>query len=299
MQSVTPRLSLLSVRPRRSAPVLLTLALACQSPPSEVVAGFESSSGTSWGMTYAADAADGVTSDGDADEGVVFLVCPDVCEPSCSTFTQDCPRGHKCMPYSDDGGSAWNATRCVPIAEPPRGVGQRCRVVGSALSGEDDCDGTSMCWRVDPQTLAGVCVPFCQGTPAAPTCPDPCDRCSFSESAPALCFSQCDPLIQDCAPAAACLPWLGSFFCSPLNTPEGTGIGDPCESLNGCPPGLVCQPADEVPGCASGSCCTSYCPRDDIDPCPDLLPGTTCAEVYEQWPPRGCPGGPTGLCLQQ
>jgi hypothetical protein len=214
----------------------------------------------------------------------------------CSTFAQDCPRGHKCMPWANDGGGAWNATRCEPLVKEPRGVGQRCTASRGGLPGQDECDGTSICWDIDPETNADRCVPFCIGTESSPACPDPCDRCGIFDAV-GLCFSPCDPLLQDCKPGDACIPLHGRPVCAPEISDEGTGIGDPCPAANGCPPGLACQRDDVVPGCLDGSCCTPYCPLDGVDPCPELLPGTTCTPVFDDWPQPGCAGAPTGLCL--
>ena len=97
------------------------------------------------------DTGEGTADSGVVDTGEVWLDLP----TSCSTFAQDCPPGFKCMPWASDGGNSWNATRCVPIAPDPNAPGEPCTVEGSGVSGLDDCDGTSMCWDVDPDTLEG------------------------------------------------------------------------------------------------------------------------------------------------
>ena len=45
-------------------------------------------------------------------------------------------------------------------------------VEGSGVSGIDTCDARSMCYYVDSETSAGICVGFCQGSQNAPTCDD-------------------------------------------------------------------------------------------------------------------------------
>ena len=53
--------------------------------------------------------------------GVVFLLQPDGGHTyECNIITQDCPRGEKCAVWDEEGGSHWNATRCVPVPAQPR-----------------------------------------------------------------------------------------------------------------------------------------------------------------------------------
>src|SRR5690606_7229360 len=72
---------------------------------------------TSHSTTDAADET-GTTS---ADEtGVVFLNRPDTGSTAeCDVFAQDCPPGEKCTFWADDGGSSWNALKCVPVVDDP------------------------------------------------------------------------------------------------------------------------------------------------------------------------------------
>ena len=88
----------------------------------------------------------------------------------CSLWAQDCMSGEKCMPWANDGGDEHNATRCSPLAVDPAGPYDPCTVEGSAVSGVDDCDQSSMCW--DVQDLEGFCIPMCQGSENNPQCPD-------------------------------------------------------------------------------------------------------------------------------
>jgi hypothetical protein len=52
----------------------------------------------------------------EVDPSAGFIVDPDGGGPSieCDQWAQDCPPGEKCMPWANDGGSSWNATRCFP-----------------------------------------------------------------------------------------------------------------------------------------------------------------------------------------
>ncbi|MEM7152036.1 MAG: hypothetical protein AAF799_04300 [Myxococcota bacterium] len=215
----------------------------------------------------------------------------------CSIIDQDCPRGYKCMPFANDGGSTWNATKCVPIVEDPNAPGQPCSVEGNALSGIDDCDGTSMCWNVDEKTNMGACIEFCIGDIDDPVCPNSCDQCSISGSSSLLlCIPSCDPLAQDCGEGEACYPVQQGFVCAPDATRPGTMIGDACEFINVCPEGSACVGADVIPGCEGSGCCTPYCPLVGDDPCPALLPGTSCTPYYEEPPDEACVSAPPGVC---
>ncbi len=250
-------------------------------------------------MTVATSSADVSTSGADPDEGgsSTGVVIPE----DCSILEQDCPRGYKCMPWADNGGSSWNDTKCVPIVADPSAAGEPCTVVGSGTSGEDDCDGTSMCWDVDPETNIGTCQLFCIGPEESPTCADPCQVCPQSgDGAILLCFDACDPLAQNCDPGQACYGINDYFMCAPDASPRGTGIGSPCEYINVCPPGMACLGAEAVPGCDEGiGCCAPYCPVGGADPCPGLLPGTTCTAWYEEGdnPQEQCQLAPPGVCI--
>src|SRR5689334_19955710 len=81
---------------------------------------------------------DGEASD---DDGSVFLPAPDLGSGvECDVWIDDCPVGTKCMPWANDGGNSWNATRCTPLAEDPNGIGEPCTVEGSPVTGIDDCE---------------------------------------------------------------------------------------------------------------------------------------------------------------
>lgn len=237
----------------------------------------------------------------------ISLTAPDTFEPDggegpieCDQFLQNCPRGTKCMPWANDGGSDWNATRCSTVADDPRHAGEACAVVDSAVSGIDDCDGASMCWNVDPETLIGTCVPFCTGSEVAPVCANTCDACSIDGGGlPVLCLPGCDPLADDCARGEECVPLEGHFVCSPDASGDAGAIGEPCEYVNVCDPGLVCADADSVPDCADAvGCCVPFCDAAATDVCDALLTGTTCVPWYgEGMQPEGCTSSIVGACI--
>ncbi len=269
------------------------------------------SSGTSEAPTTAATTTPVATSTttpppddttvGPVDSGGVDTDAPQPDLPEfCSLIEQDCPPGYKCSPYIPEGESNWYGTRCIEIAPDPSGVDEPC-TARSPTSGIDDCDGTSMCWYIDEETNEGVCVPFCVGPSLSnPTCPDPCDYCTITgDGLLTICLDSCDPIAQDCAEGQACYPISDEFACAPDASPEGAGVGTPCEFINVCPPGMACLNADAVPGCEmEQGCCAPFCPVGGADPCPGLLPGTECTPWYEEGsePPDACVAAPPGVC---
>jgi hypothetical protein len=212
------------------------------------------------------------------------FICPEETggnEFECDILTQDCLDGEKCMPWANDGGNSWNATRCSPISDNPAQVGDPCAVEGSGVSGVDDCDLGSMCWDVDPETNTGTCVAMCTGDPAAPLCDDPNTTCvNVNDGAIVLCLPACDPLLQDCPEGQACYGVNEAFTCVPDASGETGVYGDPCEYLNVCDPGLFCANAEGVPGCsASVGCCSEFCDLESADgdaQCSGVAEGQAC-----------------------
>lgn len=213
-----------------------------------------------------------------------------ICDPDggphepieCEVMEQDCPRGQKCNAWANDGGNAWNATRCFPIDADPDAVGEPCTVEGSGVSGVDSCDGGSICWGVDARTQEGECVPYCTGTPSAPTCEDASRICNIAGSGVlALCLAGCDPLdARACHGGASCLPIDTAFGCVPDASGRAGAAFDTCEYLNACDPGLICVDATVVGACEPGAarCCTPFC--DLTAPvCPEP---TVCAPYFEE-----------------
>ncbi len=201
----------------------------------------------------------------------------------CSIWDQDCGDGEKCAPWANDGGSSWNATKCVPVDAAPAQPGDPCTVEGSGVSGIDTCDVSSMCWDVDPETNEGTCVPFCTGDENAPICNNPNSSCSIAnEGVLILCLPSCDPLLQDCAEGQACYPIDNAFVCAPDASGEDQGAdNDPCEYINACDPGNICVNPDIVDGCPAGSggCCQNVCDL-SADPADQ---GCAGAETCEAW----------------
>ena len=216
------------------------------------------------------------------------------CEGYCSIWTQECPADEKCMPYAATGGS-WNAMGCAPLDPNAKQPGDPCTAPGGGLSGVDDCALGSMCWGVDAETDEGICVAFCLGTEMNPTCSELDAECLIANGGVlALCLPTCDPLIQDCGGTDLCTPNPSgeSFVCVLDASGSGGFLGDDCQYVNGCDPGLHCAAASNVAGCQTDSCCTLYCDLTDAEPAL-ICSGVDQGEVCTPWYPEG--EAPPGL----
>ncbi|MEM7159435.1 MAG: hypothetical protein AAF799_41740 [Myxococcota bacterium] len=234
--------------------------------------------------TASTSSTDGSLDDDSGSTSASFVPEPDmgIGADDCNQFTQDCPPGEKCMPWDDSGGTAWNATRCVTIADDPGAPGDPCTVEGVGNSGIDDCELGTMCWDVDPFTLTGVCAPLCSGSVDSPACEDPNRYCWISaDAAVVLCLPLCHPLAGDCPAEQGCYANTPGWRCAPSSS-SGEGVyGASCEFIDECEPGLVCIQASTVPGCGdSGGCCSEPCDLDAPD-CPHAGEGVTCVPWYD------------------
>ncbi len=215
-------------------------------------------------------------------EGCEFLLCGDM-PPSaneCDQWEQDCPEGFKCNAWIDDGGSAWNAHKCVPVDPDPDQVGDPCTVVDGVGSGVDSCDLGAMCWEVDFETNEGVCIEFCGGSIEERICPPGFFCQVWAAAVLTFCVENCDPLLQDCPNDDLCIPSGEHFICA-LDASGDAGLyGDPCEHSNACKPGLYCLNPEYVEGCQAAGCCTPFCDTSK----PLMCPGATqeCIPWYEE-----------------
>ena len=119
--------------PLRIALVLYLAAAACgptsntdtgQASSSTAVVSAGTTSSTS-GTTGVVDPSTTSTTTSTSDTGAptssggnTFIVTPDgggTSDYTCDVFKQDCKRGQKCTAWAEDGGGAWNATRCVEV----------------------------------------------------------------------------------------------------------------------------------------------------------------------------------------
>jgi hypothetical protein len=211
-----------------------------------------------------------------------FLIKPDS-GPSrpleCDVFQQDCPPGQKCAPWADDGGNAWNATKCVDVTG-DGAPGDPCIAPEGPLEGSDDCALGVFCWEVDDNNH-GTCTALCSGTPSTPTCAPESFCAITSESVINLCLTECDPLLQDCSGDKLCIPTNDHFICVLDGSGEMGAVNDPCEFANACDQGLIClNTASASAACQQGSlgCCQPFC-KFPNSPCPN--PDQQCLQWFD------------------
>ena len=245
---------------RRAA--AFTLLCACTSDGAAPHTPATSTGAESSGPSMQTDVPPPPTSDDDT-SGVGFVGNSEVgANNECSTYKQDCPEDEKCMPWANNGGTSWNATKCTPLDANPADLGDPCTVEESGVSGVDNCKRHTMCWNVDPETLEGECIGLCMGSEFEPTCEDDFAACeTTSDGTLSLCVSPCHPLDQDCSPGNTCIPDDDDFSCIFLPDEDEVGVyGDPCEYANACALGLYCADATVVPGCEGPQgCCQHFC----------------------------------------
>jgi len=304
----------------------LSLALAACSPtppdaPADTEPGSTSATtdapGSGPGMTSTSGATSGAdtSSSGPADTGVDFLVPGDYvcmeeglgggmmvrCTFECDVSQQDCPAGDKCMPWANDGGEVWNASRCSPIAPEPVPPGGTCTVEAAAVSGIDDCALGSMCWAVDPATLQGTCKEFCDPLRMpSETCAAPAQCVPLNSGEVPVCVAPCDPLQPACPEGEACrhVEDENDFYCLPLVGGHVEGSSQHCAAAT-CLPAELCVPAAALGACEAEQCCTALC--DTSDPgadaqCAALDPALVCVPFFE---PGAAPAGleAVGVCI--
>lgn len=239
-------------------------------------------------VTTVADTTTTTASDDSSSSGITFIQAPDVpghCDGYCDSWAQDCPRGSKCSAWDcDELTPFWITPRCVELDPDPAQVGEACTVQERPYSGADDCEISSLCWGVDPDTLAGTCIGFCQGTEASPVCESDSESCfnGLNELLD-LCLPRCSPLAADCGVGQQCVfnedgLVAHDFVCIPDVHLPAQAYGDDCEDSLGCGTGLVCVGSGEVPGCASDRCCTTLGSLGAPPICPDAM--QTCAPLY-------------------
>jgi hypothetical protein len=200
----------------------------------------------------------------------------------CDVWTQDCPDGQKCMPWANDGGSSWNATKCTDVMPNPGAPGDECTVEGNGVSGIDSCEKASMCWNVSQDTGKGTCVAFCTGSQEAPMCGPGTNCVIANDGVLILCLPGCDPLTQDCPNMDLCIPQpMGDGFVCVLDASGDMGAqNDPCEYANACDPGLICANpalATECDPMAAG-CCLPFCDL-SMPECTNM--GAMCLPWYD------------------
>ncbi|MEZ4452254.1 MAG: hypothetical protein R3B09_22500 [Nannocystaceae bacterium] len=262
----------------------------------------ETASETS-GSTSSGSTTQGTSSSGPATETSAPLPDTPGQGNQCSLFEQDCPEGQKCVAWNMSGGIFPDGVKCVDAPPNPAGPGEMCEVTGGFGSGEDTCGVGSMCFDLD-NNLKGVCIEYCGGTAESPLCSVNDQKCVvFFDPPVPLCFTRCDPLVQDCPPDEGCYmdeAQIGSegFVCMPtvLAPNEDGNYGDLCYNQAGCAPGFACIYPENVPNCKSEYCCSPWCDL-EVDPeiCAKLDPTMECVPWYE--PGKATPGlENVGIC---
>ncbi len=255
----------------------LSLALGCGTKASSTADGGEAgdtstSSSTGGGEAGpTTDPGDGPTtaapttaedSGGEVDSGedsVGFVLRPDGggAANECDPKVQDCEEGQKCTAWANDGGTFWNANRCVEVSGAGVG-GDSCMVEGSGVSGIDDCDKGFICMYTNEENI-GTCIEFCTGEDE--DC-DPGNICAiYNDGVLPICLVACDPLLQDCPADQSCIDTPNAAFICFTDASGDIGMdGDPCppeDGENSCDPGMWCGPNSA--NCVDVNCCTPYC----------------------------------------
>ncbi len=239
-------------------------------------------SGSSGMASTGSEVSSSGTSSGGDDS--TLMTVPDVGVVQCNPFTQDCPSGQKCMPYSEGGGGSWNNDKCLPVMESPAQFDEPCFTIGGGTSGIDNCDIGLMCWGVDAE-MNGTCIALCIGSADEPVC-DLGYLCKISsEPVLPLCIPACNPLLQDCDDV--CIPnRSGVGFCCVFDASGDEGQQhDPCEFANACDPGLYCAEVTAAVECdlnATG-CCQPYCDLNAMNTCAGQ--GQVCVSFFNGTPP--------------
>jgi hypothetical protein len=227
----------------------------------------ESTPGTSGATATSTSGNDATTSPGSAedsgdDEGQGFVVPPDGgAANECDPKAQDCPDGQKCTAWANDGGTFWNANRCVAVTGENVG-GDPCTVEGSGVSGTDDCDVGFICMYTNEENI-GTCIQFCEGENEDCGIESVC--AIYNDGVLPICLVSCDPLLQNCPEMQSCIDTPnGAFICFTDASGETGLAGDPCPAEHGensCDPGMWCGAGSA--GCDSVNCCTPYCDLSD------------------------------------
>lgn len=206
----------------------------------------------------------------------------------CSLEEQDCPEGQKCNPDVTESIFQGFEFMCVPLVPDPHPPGAPCQILGDA---KDDCEKGSVCLDFDgTNDGAGECFEVCKLGSGEPTCDTPgnqcigltCQSCSWF-----ICDKSCDVLDPEtCSEGKVCIPdggGSGSIWVCGIDASGAEGqVGDDCEFINACDPGLACVDAGFFPGCdAASGCCSPTCDLKAPNTCPNKDLGASCLPYYE------------------
>lgn len=217
----------------------------------------------------------------------------------CDPWEQDCPEGQKCSLHSNS--RLGNGTWCVPVVPDPVGTGEVCHALGEDYDGFDDCAKGAVCLTLCGDGT-GRCVELCGGTLPSPTCPPgtECVAIEHFDPTPALCFTPCSVLAQDCPPSETCLPDFGGapvFYCARDCSGDGGQAFDACSLYAECDPGLICTSGLAKECFEEPDCCTAFC---DVSLVPDVCPGEgqECVPMFDASDPSVPPESlEVGFCM--
>ena len=290
------------MRPKASLSLSALLACGPTAPPGDpstsadsttvLLTTFADASTSSPTTTTAATTPDptseSATTESATTEPLTFLLQFDagVIIEECDIWNQNCPSGHKCAPWADNGGDAWNATKCFPLIG-DGAPGDPCTAPDGPTAGPDDCALGVFCWDID-DTNHGTCTAMCTGPIESPNCPAD-SACSLTaDGVLNLCLPTCDPLQQGCPDDQLCIMINSGDFVCILDASGVAGqVNDPCEFINACDPGLACLNApDATSACDQNAtgCCQPFCKFPDA-PCPN--PDQQCTQWFDQPIPPG------------
>lgn len=238
--------------------------------------------GTAVTTTTASPSTDPGTSAADESTGEAATTGPVM---FCSLEEQDCPEGQKCNPDVTESVFQSFEFICVPLVRDPQPPGAPCQILGDA---KDDCAKGSVCIDFDGvNDGAGECFEVCKFGSGEPTCDTPgnqcigltCQSCSWF-----ICDKSCD--LRDpaaCTKDKVCIPDGGgsTWVCGIDASGEEGQVGDVCDFVNACDPGLACIQAEMFPGCEGSGCCSPGCDTKAPNTCPNKDLGFSCLPWYE------------------
>ncbi|MCX4247935.1 hypothetical protein [Paraliomyxa miuraensis] len=201
----------------------------------------------------------------------------------CDLLVQDCPEGHKCVPYTYHADLQWVGTVCVRVPEEPDLPGEPCMVEDHVGSSRDSCDRGAICWQVDPTTLEGVCHSLCDILDGVLACDSGLD-CAQLSFVP-LCVEPCDPLTPSCPRGQACTFAGSALTCQPVPL-AGATEGEMCHPWSiPCVDGSLCSfdPALDCLRLPGAGCCAAPCDMNTPKPCED--PASICVPWFTVDPP--------------
>lgn len=193
----------------------------------------------------------------------------------CSYFDQDCGAGEVCKPADVCDSGTWSLPVCRPAPEDANGQpGEPCTMEENPFSGIDTCAPNSMCFDVDPMTLEGTCVGYCD---SFIPCDDPTQACfEGNDGWVPLCLPSCSPLLSDCPVGEGCYPGTDNdFACIPQSQPLHTDL----TTLHpACPPDSFMSDEEQLGSCPDeGSCCAAFC---DLA-APGCADGSVCIPFFD------------------